>query len=261
MQIITIASVALALQLSLLPCSAQAEPTQPPAFTQLPFSKASDTAPIEIVGWRTVTLPKKTLTQYKIVADPEGDHQAHVLQADSDKAASSLLAQVSVDPKVSPFLQWRWRTDTALKNGDVLTKAGDDYPLRVYVVFDVPLESLSFGARTKIRFARSLYGPDVPVAALCYVWDAKQPAGTTVWNAFTDRLRMIVLQSGANNIGKWQYESRDVAADFKAAFGFDAPKITAVLVGADTDNTKEISRSWFGDLKFSTQPLPHNQAK
>jgi Protein of unknown function (DUF3047) len=236
----------------LVSITTRAEPTK---FSALPITA---TAPITLIpGWRNVALPKQTPTQYQIVADPAGDasakNGAHVLQADAANAASSLLAQVNVDPNLTPILHWRWRTASVLTGGDVLTKAGDDYPLRVYVVFDVPLTSLSFGARTKIRLARSLFGADVPVAALCYVWDAKQPVGTTVWNAYTDRLRMIVLQSGALKQNQWVEEHRDVAADFKAAFGFDAPKITAVLVGADTDNTKETSRSWFGDLNFQAK--------
>lgn len=247
--------VGLCVILSLVSVGTFADPPleQPPKFSALPIGATSSS----IAGWRTVQIPKQISTQYKIVADPDSalpsDAQAAVLQADSTSAAASLLAQLDVDPKRTPILQWRWRTATMLKNGDVMTKAGDDYPLRVYVVFDVPLESLSFGARTKIRFARSLFGADVPVAALCYVWDAKQPVGTTVWNAYTDRLRMVVLQSGAAKQNQWVSEHRDVAADFKAAFGFDAPKITAVLVGADTDNTKEATRSWFGDLSFSAK--------
>ncbi len=231
-------------------------PPQPPKFSVQALGSATT-----IAGWRQVQIPKIAATQYSIVMDTGSDTQAHVLQADSSNAASSLLAAVNVDLKITPILQWRWRTATVLKNGNVASKAGDDYPLRVYVVFDVPLESLPFGTRTKIRMARSLFGADVPVAALCYVWDARQPVGTTVWNAYTDRLRMLVLQSGALKQNQWVRESRDVAADFKAAFGFDAPKITAVLVGADTDNTKETSRSWFGDLSFSAKILAENQAK
>ena len=215
------------------------------------FSTLDRTMPTQIDGWRAVTVANKPPTQFQIVADPEGELGGNVLQADSNASASSLLAPLNIDPKVAPILHWRWRTATVLKNGDAATKTGDDYPLRIYVVFDVPLESLSFMARNKIRLARSMFGADVPTAAVCYVWDAKQPAGSTMWNAFTDRLRMIVVESGTQKQNKWVSESRDVAADFKAAFGFDAPAITAVLVGADTDNTKETSRSWFGDLSFS----------
>ena len=59
---------------------------------------------------------------------------------------------------------------------------------------------------------------------------------------------MIVLQSGAARANQWVTESRDVAADFRAAFGSDAPRVTGVAVGSDTDNTGERVTTWFGDL-------------
>ena len=56
------------------------------------------------------------------------------------------------------------------------------------------------------------------------------------------------------NKNKWAKESRDVAADFKAAFGFDAPAVTGVAVGNDTDNTADNVTTWFGDVNF-VKPL------
>ena len=48
-------------------------------------------------------------------------------------------------------------------------------------------------------------------------------------------------------------ESRDVAADFKAAFGIEPPAITAVAVGNDTDNTGEHVTTWYGDVAFKAK--------
>jgi pyruvate/2-oxoacid:ferredoxin oxidoreductase beta subunit len=45
-------------------------------------------------------------------------------------------------------------------------------------------------------------------------------------------------------------ESRDVAADFREAFGGVAPAITGVAVGNDTDNTNEKVVTWYGDIGF-----------
>ena len=61
---------------------------------------------------------------------------------------------------------------------------------------------------------------------------------------------MIVLQSGSGNIGKWMSESRDVAADFRDAFGFDAPAVTGIALGNDTDNTGERLTTLYGDVSF-----------
>ena len=105
--------------------------------------------------------------------------------------------------------------------------------------------------RAKIALARSVAGDVVPAAALCYVWDGTLPAGTTLWNAYTDRVRMIVVESGAARRGEWVNEERDVAADFRAAFGEEPPPISGVAIAADTDQTGETVRAWFGDIRFA----------
>jgi len=91
---------------------------------------------------------------------------------------------------------------------------------------------------------------DVPLAALCYVWDGKAAAGTSVWSAFTDRVRVIVAESGGANLGKWVTIRRDVAADFRAAFGEEPPDISGVVLATDTDNTGESATAFYGDVRF-----------
>ena len=63
-------------------------------------------------------------------------------------------------------------------------KSGDDYAARVYLTFTVPPEQLGFATRTKLSLARSIYGNQVPDAAINYVWDSSwppfpSPAGST----------------------------------------------------------------------------------
>ena len=86
--------------------------------------------------------------------------------------------------------------------------------------------------------------------ALCYVWGTAQAAGESGWNAYTDRLRMIVVDSGNAHVGQWRDVVRDVAADFRAAFGDPVPTISGVAVGADTDNSGDQVEARFGDLWF-----------
>lgn len=67
-----------------------------------------------------------------------------------------------------------------LKSSNPATKEGDDYAARVYVMFDYPLEKLSFGDRMRLTLARAFFDPDVPAAALCCVWDSRLPAGVVL---------------------------------------------------------------------------------
>lgn len=216
----------------------------PPAFSAL---MPGQTLPKQ---FRIVTLPKIAVNQFSFVSD-EGKT---VLRVDSNNSAGSLgvpLTSTAANPHAT--LEWRWKVSRVLDKADMTTKPGDDFAARVYVFFDVPLASLSFIDRSKIRLARTFAGADVPTAALCYVWDNSQPVGHAQWSPYTDRVRMIVLQSSATNANKWLSESRDVAADFRAAFGFDAPAVTGIAIGNDTDNNHERVTTWYGDVTLKTR--------
>ena len=116
------------------------------------------------------------------------------------------------------------------------------------MTFDLAPKQLGWFARNKLRIARLLYGKDVPAAALCYVWDTRAPEGTMVPNAYTDRVKMIVVQSGAQQLGEWVTESRNIHDDYRDAFGAEPPPITSIVIATDTDDTGETATSWFGDL-------------
>ena len=197
--------------------------------------------------FRLITLPKIAANKFTLVAD-EGKT---VLRVDSDNSGGSLgLPLTTATGDTGSLLEWRWKVSRVLDKADMRTKPGDDFAARFYVFFDVPMDALSFADRTKLRLARMVAGPEVPTAALCYVWDNKQAVGRTEWSPYSNRARMIVLQSGPANVGKWLAESRDIAADFREAFGFDAPAVTGVAVGNDTDNTAEKVSTWFGDVSL-----------
>jgi hypothetical protein len=176
-----------------------------------------------------------------------------VLELDSEAAAGAIVHAASIDPSATPILAWRWKVDRVVARANLERREGDDFAARVYVFFDLPLEALPFAARWKVRLARLLYGDAVPAAAICYVWDNVHAPGTTAWNAYTDRVRMVVLQSGAANVGRWVEERRDLAADFRAAFGAQSgpvPRVGGIGAGNDTDQTGERVVARFGDFRF-----------
>jgi hypothetical protein len=217
-----------------------------PVLAQDIFSKLSPGQAMP-KDFRMVTYPNVKPNKFDLVLD---DGKT-VLKVDSSNSAGSMAVPVAMlGTQTSSTLQWRWKVDRILEKADMDDKLADDHSARLYVFFDVPLESLSFADRTKIKLARSISGVDVPTAALCYVWDNKHRVGYTAWSPFTKLLRKVVLQSGPSAVGQWRLESRDVAADFKDAFGFDAPAILGISVGNDTDNTDDRVTAWFGDVSF-----------
>ena len=186
-----------------------------------------------VAGWAEQRLPNVQRTNRFALVEDDGQT---VLQVQSDHSASSYATALAIDPAKTPVLRWRWWVSHALAGSDITKKSGDDFAARVYVLFDVPLDRLSFTDRIKIQAARVLSGEDVPAAALCYVWGQVQPVGFSGWNAYSDRLRMIVLESGDAHARTWRSASCNVAADFRAAFGGEAPMIYGLAVAADTDN-------------------------
>ena len=209
--------------------------------------------------WRFVGFPKSKAaipaTRFEL-AEVQGERALKV------STEASYGTWVHDLPKVNAIrLQWRWRLDQPLTGGkavaDILTKAGDDAALKVCVMFDHPLDRVPFVERTLLRIARKVSAEDLPAATLCYVWDSVHPAGLQGANPYTRRVRFITLQGQGAPLGQWQAESRDVAADFARVFadetpvGEPVPKVRAVLIGADSDNTASHSVGWVSGLKGS----------
>jgi hypothetical protein len=120
----------------------------------------------------------------------------------------------------------------------------------VYVSFALPPSEIGWWLRSKLALARSIYGDAVPDAAINYVWDNRYPVGTRKPNAYTDRTRMIVAESGADNAGKWVAARHDVQQDVIAEFNSPQARLIQLSVAADTDNTGESARAGFADFHF-----------
>ena len=194
---------------------------------------------------RFIALPRIAPNKISLVSD---DGKT-VLRVDSDNSAGSVgIPLTATRAQGNTTLEWRWKVSRMLERADMEKKSGDDYAARVYVFFDVPLETLPVVERSKIKMARMMAGSDVPTAALCYVWDNKHRVGLRAWSPYSNRVRKIVLQSGPDFVGQWKSESRDVAADFREAFGTEMPAVTGVAVGNDTDNTDDKVTTWYGDV-------------
>lgn len=201
--------------------------------------------------WRAAKLPKvERETRYRLVEDGG----AVVLEADANASMSGLVHPLATDPRSRPILEWRWKVSGVPAQANFGTKQGDDFAARVYVLFDYDTAKLPLFARLKLKLARALYGEAVPAAGLCYVWDAKAAVGTTAWSPYTDRLRVIVVDSGTADVGRWKTVRRNVVEDYRAAFGEEPPALSGVAIATDTDNTGSRLTAWYGDLKLLAAP-------
>lgn len=224
---------------------------QTPGAALTPFSSAAGVLPP--APWRVVGVPggKIPLTTYALV---ELDGRK-VLRVEAVKSYGNLVHDLPTSVAEAGLrLRWRWRLDEALGSGDLRRREGDDSPLKVCALFDMPLAGLGLIERNLLRLARAASGEKLPSATLCYVWDGTLAPGTLLPNAYTARVRFIVLDSGEQRLGQWVAHSRDLGADFRRAFGEESdavPPLQAVLVGADADNTGGRSLGHVGDVTLS----------
>ena len=172
------------------------------------------------------------------------------VEARANRSMALLGRALEVDLQVTPILCWQWRIDAPITSADMTKKSGDDYAARVYLNFDVPADQLDFATRSKLALGRTLYGDHLPAAAINYIWDNRHPVGTWQNNVYTDRARMLVLRSGADDAGRWVGERRDVRQDFRAAFGELSGRLKSIALASDTDNTGETAHAGFADFRF-----------
>jgi len=198
-------------------------------------------------GWKPLTFKKiERHTTYSLVKD--GNEV--VLRAVAESSASGLVREIKIDPKEYPVVQWRWKVTNILKKGDVRRKEGDDYPARIYVTFEYDSRKLGFFEKAKYEAIRLLYGQYPPTGAINYIWESKVQKGTAVPNPYTDRVIMIVVESGESKLNQWVTEERNLYEDYKKAFGQEPPMISGVAIMTDTDNTGESATAYYGDILF-----------
>lgn len=176
---------------------------------------------------------------YSIVVE-EGSY----LKAESNASASGIMHKSEFNVFKYPKVRWRWKVSNVYDKGNVLKKSGDDYPIRIYIMFKYDPDTASFGKKMKYGLAKKLYGEYPPDSSLNYIWANRKHEERIITNTYVSVARMILLQHGGENAGKWVEQEVDVLEDYRKAFGEDPPDIASLAVMNDSDNTKESSVSY-----------------
>lgn len=224
------------------------------AQTLAPFSTATGAA--LPAPWRLVGLPKGKAPLANIVTTTLDG--TRVLRLATDKSYGTALHELNVlNFGPGSLLKWRWRLDQPMPLADLTRKDADDAPLKVCAMFDMSVDKLGFFERNVLKLARASSGEKLPAATLCYVWDHRLPVSTQIPNAYSSRVRYVVLDSGKKQIKTWVTHERDITADFQKAFGHETeamPSLIAIVVGADSDNTLSSSLGYIGDITLVISP-------
>jgi hypothetical protein len=220
---------------------------QLPAQEDLPkFSaeKARDGMP---EGWHFYRIaPYKKNTVYRL----ENYQGRTVLAANSKTSASGLAVKLRPRSAQSLLLQWEWKAVGAMPQADNADSQHDDAPLRLLVAFDGNKSKLSLKEKLTFEMANLISGQEMPYATVMYIWSGKNAANTVLNNAHTSRVKMIVVDSGWDNLGEWRKHERDLASDYKLAYGETPGNVIGIALLTDTDNTKSEVRALYGDIEL-----------
>jgi hypothetical protein len=154
--------------------------------------------------------------------------------------------------QVPSTLSWSWKTDAAVPGADNRDKRLEDAPLRVIVAFDGDAGTLPAGERAQRKMAESLAGRAPPYATLLYLWTDKVAPETLIPSAHTSQLKMLAVGPGpgGGGLGQWQSFERNLAADFRRAYGAAPGPLLGVAVLTDTDNTGAKAVGHYAELRL-----------
>lgn len=197
-------------------------------------------------NWKLFLFPKiEKHTVYTI--EKEGAH--HYLKAESNASASAIMYKDMFNVYDFPRVKWRWKVNNLYEKSNARTKAGDDYPLRVYIMFEYDPERASTFEKLKYGFAKKKYGEYPPQSSLSYVWASREEAKTVFASPYTDQAMMVIVQQGAKNSGTWQDQEINIVDDYQRAFGVKPPLRARIAIMNDSDNTGEHSISFMEYLE------------
>jgi Protein of unknown function (DUF3047) len=197
-------------------------------------------------GWQAMHLPGKTATRYSWT---EKDGRP-ALEAASDRSASIWRKRLQPSLELVGEVSFSWWAQGLIANASVADVDREDAVARVIFGFSGDTDKLPLRTRMKFDLAQALTGEQPPYATLMYVWDSQLPVGTVVINPRSDRIRKIVVDSGPAELRRWRDHRRDLAADFRLAFGEEPGPLVSMAVMTDSDNSRASARTWYGAVEL-----------
>ena len=165
------------------------------------------------------------------IVDLDGRRVLH-LKSNDEGSTISKAVKGKVDLRKTPILEWSWKPVVLPQGGNSCKKELDDQAAQIFVAW-----------RRFPELVRS--------RVIGYVWDSTQPAGTICKSEKTSTVTYVVLRSGADELGKWITERRNVVEDFRKIYGEAPDNPSAISLGIDSDDTRSSAESFIGPIVFT----------
>jgi hypothetical protein len=183
------------------------------------------------VPWKVKS--KTGTPRFKVVPVSERGGEKHLYL---HSARSSFSLNRSVDVPVGPpgktRVSWSWKAERLPEGPAADARVGSscDQGLQVMLHFD--------GNRI-----------------ISYVWDTNAPVGTVTEEGvrvlgFGMSIKVIVVQSGKEGIGRWSTIDRDVAKDFRDVFDDDPERVKTIRIQSNSQYTGTEGEGYFSPITF-----------
>ena len=203
-------------------------------------------ASLPMTGWRHLTFPGKAHTEFSYMR--QDVREAVAVTAAS--SASMLSSKVRVEPAELGSVKFSWKVPQLIPGADIASREDDDSPVRVVLIFEGDRSRFSARDAMLSELVHTLTGEPMPYATLVYAWCNKREPGTLVKNPRTDRVRTMVVESGAKKLNQWLDYERNIRADYERAFGEAPGALTAIGIMTDSDNTHSTAQAWYGPVRL-----------
>jgi hypothetical protein len=199
-------------------------------------------------NWKPLTFPRiPRQSTYKIQKEGENG----ILIAEADNSASGIICNRVFNIYKTSVIKWKWKISNIYKAGDEKKKSGDDYALRVYVVFKYDPQNAGIFERAQYNALKLIYGEYPPHSSINYIWANKKYSERILPNTYTAKTQMILLQKGSERAGVWIEERANALEDYRKAFGTEPPEEASIAVMSDADNTGEKATGYVDYIEVS----------
>ena len=242
--------MALGLTLFLLQACSNLQPIAQVNTPETTQAKDQDTAtnwqPEDQIKWDLVKIPGKVATQYSVVRLSN----RRSLMASASSSASMLRKDLRIEPEQLNALNFSWQIQKLIEGADMAHRDYDDSPVRLVLAFDGDRSQFSPKNAMLSELTHALSGRPMPYATLMYVWCNQRPVDSVIQNPRTDRIRKIVVESGAGRLNQWITYERNIRADYEKAFGEPPGALIGIGLMTDSDNTRSQAQAWYGPIQL-----------
>jgi hypothetical protein len=165
------------------------------------------------------------------IAEDGGRRALHLRsRGEGSTIARGIRGQVALT--ATPILEWQWKVVALPPGGDSRKADTDDQAAQIFVGWP----------RVPEMVRSRLIG---------YVWDTVAPVGTIVRSEKTRTVTYVVVRSGAEHLGQWLTERRNVADDYRQIFSEEPDDPGAVAISIDSNDTRSVAESFLGRIRFT----------